>query len=309
MAGIKILGLGSAQGDRKITNEELSQTVDTSDEWIRSKSGIRSRYFAEKKTNLDVATEAARKALENSGINKEDITLCIVCTFTPDDYTPATACAVSGALGLNEEILAFDLNGACSGFVYGCKVANEYLRTMPGKYALIIGSEKISPVMDMEDRGTCVLFGDGSGACVVGFDTAADFRFYGGCIADRQVLSAKRDGYIEMSGQEVYRFATSVLPQCIDTLLQRSKLTPREIDWYVCHQANERIIDTAARRVPKEVRDRFFKNLYDYGNTSAASIPIALAEMWEKDLIKPGQKLICTGFGAGLTYGSMLISM
>ncbi|MDD7719478.1 MAG: ketoacyl-ACP synthase III [Eubacteriaceae bacterium] len=308
MAGIRILGLGKAQGDRKVTNDDLSKTVDTSDEWIRKKSGIKSRYFAEEKTNLDMAVEAAEKAVKSSGIEKKDIALCIVCTFTSDDYTPGTACGVSGALGLEEEIIAFDLNGACSGFVLGCKMANEYLRTMPDKYALIIGSEKISPVMDMEDRGTCVLFGDGSGAAVVGFDQEAEFSFFGGCIPDRQVLGAKRGGYIEMAGQEVYRFATSKLPQCIDTILERTGHAPEEIDWYVCHQANERIIDTAARRVPREIRDRFFKNLYDYGNTSAASIPIALAEMEEKKMIKPGQKLICTGFGAGLTYGSMLIS-
>ena len=252
--------------------------------------------------------EAGKIALERSGVDRSKIALCIVCTFTADDYTPGMACGVSKALDLEEEILAFDLNGACSGFVFGCKIANEYLASMKDKYALIIGSEKISPVMDMEDRGTCVLFGDGSGAAVVGYYEEAEFAFYGGCIPDRKVLRAKRGAHIEMSGQEVYRFATSKLPECIDILLERTAHTPYEIDWYVCHQANERIIDTAARRMPVDIRKRFFKNLYHYGNTSAASIPIALAEMDEKEMINPGQKLICTGFGAGLTYGSMLIS-
>lgn len=308
MAGIKILGLGKAQGDTKVTNEDLSKTVDTSDEWIQSKTGIRSRYFAREMNNSDMAIEAATKALIASGIDKSKISLCIVCTFTPDDYTPAVACRVCGALGLNEEVLAFDLNGACSGFIYGCYIANSMLAGDKEHYALIVGSEKISDFMDMEDRGTCVLFGDGSGAAVVGYSENAQFMYYGGCSPSREVLGAKRGAYIEMSGQEVYRFATSKVPLCINNLLEKGNLAPEDISWYVCHQANERIIDSVSRKLPKEVRDRFFKNLYDYGNTSAASIPIALAEMEEKEILKTGDLVVCTGFGAGLTFGSMLIT-
>lgn len=308
MAGIKIIGLGKSQGDKVVTNDDLAQIVDTSDQWVRAKTGIKSRYFAENKTNEDMAFEAARQAIENAGIDRKEIAMCIVCTFTPDDYTPAVACNVAGRLGLLEQIQAYDINGACSGFIYGCNLANGLLACQQEKYALVIGSEKISPLMDMTDRGTCVLFGDGAGAAVLKYDAAADFVFYAGCAANKEILYCSRqDTAIKMAGQEVYRFAVSKVPECIKAVLDEAGYTDKEIDHFVCHQANERIIDNAARRISKDT-DKFFKNLYDYGNTSAASIPIALCEMEEQGLLHAGSKLVCTGFGAGLTYGCMLVT-
>ncbi|MGN0658780.1 MAG: beta-ketoacyl-ACP synthase 3 [Emergencia sp.] len=310
MAGIKIIGLGSARGEKTVTNDDLAGIVDTSDEWIRSKSGIRSRYFAEKQDNRDMAAAAAEQALERSGVSREKIAFCIVCTFTPDDQTPAVSCSVAGKLGLPEHILAVDLNGACSGFIYGCQMAEGLLAASADgeeKYALVIGSEKISPFMDMTDRGTCVLFGDGAGAAVLAYDREAQSAWFGGCLPDREVLHCSRGGYIEMGGQEVYRFAVSKVPHAIEGVLRQAGLTEKDIDYFVCHQANERIIDNAARRITDR-KDKFYKNLYTYGNTSAASIPIALCQMEEEGLLREGARLVCTGFGAGLTYGCMLIT-
>lgn len=312
MAGIKIIGLGKARGDRVVTNEDLEQIVDTSDGWIREKSGIRSRYFAEHKTNADLASEAAEAAILSAGIDPARIGVVLVCTFTGDDLTPATACQVCGRLKLSEEVLALDINGACAGFIYGCNIANGLLSVNGagdgGKYALVIGSEKISPLLDMEDRATCVLFGDGAGAAVLEYDEEAEFYFYGGCQPNRQVLGCSREkAAIEMAGQEVYRFAVSKVPACIHRVLELAGRTGEETDYFVCHQANERIIDAAARRITKE-KQKFYKNLYQYGNTSAASIPLALCEMGEEGLLRKGSSLVCTGFGAGLTYGCMWIT-
>ena len=308
MAGIKIIGLGKSQGDKLVTNDDLAKIVDTSDEWIQAKTGIKSRFFAEKKDNVDLATEAAEAAIKEAGIDKGQISMCIVCTFTPDDFTPAVSCNVAGRLGLNEEIMAFDLNGACSGFIFGCNVANGLLATGSGRYALVIGSEKISPLMDMEDRGTCVLFGDGAGAAVLEYCKDGEFSFLGGCSSNRDILYCGKEGGIQMAGQEVYRFAVSKVPQCINKIMDKAGYKEEEIDYFVCHQANERIIDNAARRISKD-KSKYYKNLYTYGNTSAASIPIVLQEMAEEGLFDKDKKIICTGFGAGLTYGTMYIKV
>ena len=318
MAGIRIIGLGKATGDKVVTNEDMSRLVDTSDQWIREKSGICSRFFAENRSNADMAVEAAQKAIADAGVKRDQIGWVIVCTFTPDNYTPAVACAVSGRLGLPEDTMAFDINGACTGFIYGCKLADGLLATSnpktgkmeeaEKKYALIIGSEKISDFMNMEDRSTCVLFGDGAGAAIVEYDSQSMFSFYGGCQFREEILHCRRGEKIQMAGQEVYRFAVSKVPECIETILQKTGHIPEQIDWFVCHQANERIIDNGARRLAGQ-KEKFYKNLYHYGNTSAASIPIALADMAEEGRLEGGKKVVCTGFGAGLTFGTMLIEI
>ncbi len=306
MAGIVIKGTGKSTGNHAVSNDMLAEIVDTNDNWIREKTGIRSRFFADDKTNSDMAYEAAVQAISDSGIDKNDISLVIVATFTRDDKTPATACRVSERLGLQENVTAFDLNGACAGFIFACMTAEGYLQTDEDKYALIIGSEKISPNMDMNDRTTCVLFGDGAGAAVVGLDQDAEFTFSGGGRHERDTLYCEENGKIKMAGQEVYRFAVEAVPVCIKAVADKAGLTYDQIDYFVCHQANERIIDHVARRTKAE-KEKFYKNLYNYGNTSAASIPIALRDMKEEGLLQYGSKLLCTGFGAGLTYGGMLI--
>lgn len=305
--GIKIIGVGHAAGDRLVTNNDMTKIVETSDSWIREKSGIRARHFAEKKSNEDMASEAAVKAIEMSGVDPKEISVCIIATFTADFNTPAMACNVAKRAGLGEEIIAFDLNGACTGFIFGCNAARGLMSADGRKYALVVGSEKISPFMDMKDRGTCVLFGDGAGAAVIELDNEEDFHFYSAVDANSDVLSCSRvDNTIKMSGQEVYRFAVKHVPICIGEVLKKSGDSPEDIDWFVCHQANERIIDNAARRTGS--KEKFFKNLYMYGNTSAASIPIAISEMHEQGLLNGKKSLVCTGFGAGLTYAGMKIT-
>ncbi|MBQ8563889.1 MAG: beta-ketoacyl-ACP synthase 3 [Firmicutes bacterium] len=318
MGGIRIIGLGKATGERTVTNEEMSRIVDTSDQWIREKTGIRSRYFAENKSNADLAAEAAEMAIDDAGIDRAEIGWLIVCTFTADRLSPSVACSVAGKLGLKEEILATDLNGACTGFLQGCKMAEGLLAgdwtaetaSPSGRksYALVIGSERISPVMDMNDRGTCVLFGDGAGATVLEWNPVGISAYCGGCQPNNEVLGCDRNGHIKMSGQEVYRFAVGTVPHCLNQVVARSGLGEEQIDWFVCHQANERIIDNAARRL-KDQEHKFYKNLYWYGNTSAASVPIALTDMKCDGLLKAGQNVVCAGFGAGLTYAGMLLEI
>ena len=308
MAGIKITGIGGSKGEKSVTNFDLAKTVDTFDEWIRSKTGIVSRYFAGERTNADMALEAGKKAMKDADAKPQEIGLLIVCTFTPDDRTPGVACEVSGRLGLSENALCLDVNGACSGFIYGCILANGFLSSRTGaKKALVIGSEKISPLLNMDDRSTCVLFGDGAGAAVLEYDEDADFFSVYGCISDREVLGCgSGNASIHMAGQEVYRFAVNKSSEATKTLMTGNDISEKDVDHFVFHQANERIIASsiARLRLPKE---KFFVNVSEYGNTSAASVPLAMADMREKEILKEGQKLICTGFGAGLTYGSMYI--
>ena len=308
MAGIKITGIGGSKGEKSVTNFDLAKTVDTSDEWIRSKTGIVSRYFAGERTNADMALEAGKKAMKDADAKPQEIGLLIVCTFTPDDRTPGVACEVSGRLGLSENALCLDVNGACSGFIYGCILANGFLSSRTGaKKALVIGSEKISPLLNMDDRSTCVLFGDGAGAAVLEYDEDADFFSVYGCISDREVLGCgSGNASIHMAGQEVYRFAVNKSSEATKTLMTGNDISEKDVDHFVFHQANERIIASsiARLRLPKE---KFFVNVSEYGNTSAASVPLAMADMRDKEILKEGQKLICTGFGAGLTYGSMYI--
>ena len=308
MAGIKITGIGGSKGEKSVTNFDLAKTVDTSDEWIRSKTGIVSRYFAGERTNADMALEAGKKAMKDADAKPCEIGLLIVCTFTPDDRTPGVACEVSGRLGLSENALCLDVNGACSGFIYGCILANGFLSSRTGaKKALVIGSEKISPLLNMDDRSTCVLFGDGAGAAVLEYDEDADFFSVYGCISDREVLGCgSGNASIHMAGQEVYRFAVNKSSEATKTLMTGNDISEKDVDHFVFHQANERIIASSIARLglPKE---KFFVNVSEYGNTSAASVPLAMADMRDKEILKEGQKLICTGFGAGLTYGSMYI--
>ena len=308
MAGIKITGIGGSKGEKSVTNFDLAKTVDTSDEWIRSKTGIVSRYFAGERTNADMALEAGKKAMKDADAKPQEIGLLVVCTFTPDDRTPGVACEVSGRLGLSENALCLDVNGACSGFIYGCILANGFLSSRTeAKKALVIGSEKISPLLNMDDRSTCVLFGDGAGAAVLEYDEDADFFSVYGCISDREVLGCgSGNASIHMAGQEVYRFAVNKSSEATKTLMTGNDISEKDVDHFVFHQANERIIASSIARLglPKE---KFFVNVSEYGNTSAASVPLAMADMRDKEILKEGQKLICTGFGAGLTYGSMYI--
>ena len=312
MNGLKLLATGRCLPAAAVTNEDMRRYVDTSDEWITTRTGIRQRYFcAEGENALTLASGAARQALADSGIPKEELG-CVVCATVSADYaTPSLSCLVQAELGLPEEIPVLDLNAACSGFLYAVAVARGLLAQNGKKYALVIGCEVLSRLMNMSDRSTCVLFGDGAGAAV--FEAGPDFPFYAlqGARGDKAIL-ANGPGplapELSMDGKAVFRFAVEALPHCIRGIQGQSGLSLEEIDWVVCHQANERIIDHCVKKL-KAPAEKFYKNMARYGNTSAASIPIALDEMNRDGKLKPGQKILCVGFGGGLTWAAALFTI
>lgn len=308
MNGLRFVSTGRCLPRQCVTNDDLSRIVDTSDAWISSRTGISQRYFSAGETTADLATSAARQAMECGGIAPEDLCACVVATCTPDYAAPSTACLVQSNLGLAEDIPCFDLNAGCTGFLYGLETLRALLALKEKKYALLIGSEQLSRVLDMSDRTTCVLFGDGAGAAVL---ERSDTLWHAalGSRGRADILWINGPGpetaAIHMDGQAVYRFAVEVIPHCTHTLLEKSGLTLAEIDWIVPHQANRRIIETAAKRLHAPL-DQFYQNMDRYGNTSAASIPIALDEMNTNGLLVRGAKVLCIGFGAGLTWGGAL---
>ncbi|MCR4902337.1 MAG: ketoacyl-ACP synthase III [Butyrivibrio sp.] len=311
MKGLKIISTGSAIPSRNVTNDDLAQVVETNDEWIFTRTGIHSRYFCnEEESTLTLATDAARKAIENSGINKDDIG-CIICATLSGDYaSPSLSCMVQACLSLPQDIPVLDVNAACSGFLYGLEVCRGMLNATEGKYGLVIGAEQLSRILDMQDRSTCVLFGDGAGAVIVEAAQDAYYDSVLGAKGGKQILIngiGNKAQYIEMDGKEVFKFAVDALPKCIRKLQEKQTFTLDDIDHVICHQANSRIIDHCIKKL-KADPDKFYKNMDHFGNTSAASIPLALAEMDEKNMIKSGDKLLLIGFGGGLTWAGTLIT-
>ncbi|MFP4643470.1 MAG: beta-ketoacyl-ACP synthase III [Spirochaetales bacterium] len=322
-----IRGIGSYAPERRVTNDELAQTLDTSDEWIRSHTGIRSRHVAApEEAASDLAVKAATRALSEAGCDPESVDLILLATSTPDyQGLPSTASVVQHRLGC-KNAGAMDLVVACSGFVYGLETARAYIRGGMSNNILVIGSEVYSRIVDWSDRSTCILFGDGAGACLLsssdgpagvidsvlrsrGSDAESLYRPVGG---SRSPLAKGEtpgpDSYLQMDGRKVYVFAVSVLVDIIRTLLERNNISIEEVDFIVPHQANMRIIEAAAKRagIPME---KFFTNLQEYANTSAASIPIALDQMRRDGLLNTGALILTIGFGAGLAYGGNLIRL
>lgn len=316
MSGIQILGTGYARAEKEITNNDLAMIVDTSDEWIQQRTGIAARRITETENTSDLAVRAAEAALIHAGISKEEIRLIIVATSTPDDFVPSTACHVQKKMGLNHEnIYAFDLNAACSGFVFALQTAAKLLEE--NETALVIGAETLSKIVDWKDRNTCVLFADGAGACVV--RKKEECCLYGishSVIDERGVLKAKgialgtmhqkdmTHGYVEMDGREVFRFAVTAMQKSVEVTAEKAGWSLSDIDLIIPHQANSRIIAHVAKRLGLPL-ERFFINVQEFGNTSAASAAIALAQADETGLLKKGMKVVIVGFGAGLTYGAV----
>lgn len=321
----KILGTGRALPPRIVTNDELAKTVDTSDEWVTSRTGIRERRIAAPEVaTSDLASEAALKALDKAGIKAEDIDLIIVATSTPDfSAFPATACVVQKNIGA-KKAAAFDIETACSGFVYSMVIANQFIATGMYKYCLVIGAEVFSRIIDWTDRNTCVLFGDGAGAAVIGpaegdegllaSTLGADGE--GGRFLDvyaggtrmpvtPEVLEKKLNT-IRMDGSEVFKFAVRIMESASVSALEKVGLTAENIDFLVPHQANIRIVGAAAKRLNLPL-DKVAVNLDKYANTSAASVPIALDEALENGRIKKGDIVVMVGFGAGLTWGAAVL--
>lgn len=318
-----ILGWGYHLPSRVLTNHELEQMVETSDEWIRTRTGIQERRIAAAtEATSDLASAAAQMALAQAGLAPNDIDLIIVATVTPDMAFPATACLVQASIGATRAA-AFDLSAACSGFIYGLALAKNMIETGAIRNCLLIGAETLSRITDYEDRNTCVLFGDGAGALIVGpseehvllsVEVGADGT--GGHVlqqpagGSRQPASAEtvatRQHFIKMDGQEVFKFAVSKVPEAALRLLTNTGLSAQDVAWFVPHQANKRIIDSVAKRLGLS-SEQVIINLQHYGNVSNASIPIALAEAAESNSFQTGQHILLAGFGGGLTWGAGIV--
>ena len=321
---IGITGIGAYVPEKVLTNDDLSRMVETSDEWITDRTGIKERRIAAaEEAASDLALPAARKALEQADADGSDVDLVIVATATPDMLFPATAALVAEELGA-KQAAAYDLLAGCTGFVYG--VAQAYGAVAGGlsERALVIGSETLSKITNWNDRGTCILFGDGAGAAVlervrdggiVGIELGADGS--GGqdlCVpagGSRMPVTAANVGedmqFIQMRGQEVFRFATRVMVSSAEQVLEKSGVGVEDVDLYVPHQANKRIIDHAVKNLGL-APDKVFMNIAKYGNTSSASIPIGLAEAQEQGLLEAGTRVLMSAVGAGLTWGSVYMT-
>lgn len=320
----KILGSGSAMPERIMTNFDFEKILDTTDEWITTRTGIHQRRFADEHTaTSDLAAEAAKKAIEAAGLTPQDIDLIIVGTVTPDMAFPSTACIVQDKIGATKAA-AFDLEAACTGFIYGLAVAQQFISTGFYKHVLVIGAETLSKIMDMKDRNTAVIFGDGAGAVVVGpsdgttgvmgFDLGADgdggkflYMPAGGSRkpATEQTV-ADRLHYIKMAGKDVFKFAVRAMENSSVAAIEKSGLEIENIDFLVPHQANMRIITAAAKRLNLPM-DKVHINLDQFGNMSAASIPVALDQAIRGNKIKAGDHVAMVGFGGGLTWGACVI--
>ncbi|MBW7895620.1 MAG: ketoacyl-ACP synthase III [Opitutaceae bacterium] len=321
-----ILGTGSYAPERILTNEELSQKIETSDEWIRSRSGIRERHIAAPgEATSDMAVQAGRRALADAGLTPEDIDLLVVATVTPDMTLPACACIIQHKLGVPTHAACFDLNAACSGFIYGLDTASAMIQSGRYKKALVIGVDKLSAIVDWNDRNTCVLFGDGAGAVVLGGSDQPDTGVLGAklgaygdsvnllCVpaggssnpATAEAIAAG-DLFMKMKGKEVFKLAVRAMDEAARDILEQHGFHSDQIALVIPHQANLRIIDAVASYL-KLPMDRFVVNVDRYGNTSAASVPLALDEARKAGRIKPGDITLLVAFGAGLTYGSALI--
>jgi 3-oxoacyl-[acyl-carrier-protein] synthase-3 len=321
---VKIAGWGKYLPQRIMPNAELAELVDTSDEWIRARTGIGERRIAApEETTCSLAVNAARAALEQANLAADDLELIIVATCTPDySNMPATASLVQHALGATHAG-AFDLNAVCSGFLYGLATGSQFILTGAHKSVLVVGAEVFTRILDWQDRSTCVLFGDGAGAVVLrptdepggllsfvlGSDGSGACSLYVPAGGSRRPASAEtvaeRAHYVKMQGRDVFRFATRIVPESVVQALDVAGLTTEDIDLLIPHQANSRIIDSAARRL-KLPESAVFANVEHYGNTSAASIPVALCEAIDAGQVKAGSTVVMSGFGAGLSWGTAI---
>lgn len=319
---IRIIGTGSYLPKKVADNHFLSTIVDTDDEWIRQRTGIKERHLSNGKEGTTyMATHAAEAALENAGITADELDMIIVATVSADTYVPSTSCQVQGAIGAIRAT-CFDLNAACSGFLFAMNTAYAYIEMGMAKTILIIGAETLSREVDWSDRSSCILFGDGAGAAIMRQEEGK-----GGLIASvtgsdgsqGDVLTCKGRGiqnpfhqskrkkdYLRMEGQAVFRFAVTMVPRCIKQILKKTGYDTEDIKFFVLHQANVRILELTAKRLKVDI-DKFPMNLDHYGNTSSASIPILLDELNRNNLLEPGDKIVLSGFGGGLTWGAVLI--
>ena len=325
-ASVIIRSVGIHAPERRVTNEELSRTVETSDEWIRTRSGIGERRIAGPDENpSDMGAKAGTQALERAGLKPGDVDLLVVATMTPDLPFPSTACLIQAKLGLRKDIPCFDISAACSGFVYGLQVASDMVRSGRHRRALVIGAEKLSSVVDWTDRSTCVLFGDAAGAAVIeacdepgfgilaselGADGANAELLYAAAGGSARPATAEtvaaREHCLRMNGKEVFKLAVRVMAGACERVLTEAGAKSDQVAVFIPHQANIRIIEGVAAQLGLGM-ERFPLNLDRYGNTSAASIPLALEQAWREGRIRHGDLVLLVAFGAGLTWGALLL--
>ncbi len=316
--GVIILSTGKALPELIVENQRLTELVETDNQWIIERTGIESRHIATKETGVDLAVAAAREALGD--MDKDSVGLLLAATVSPDALVPSTAALIKRELGLDNAV-AYDLNAACSGFIYGLWNAEALMKTHGIRRALVVGVERLSRVTNWEDRGTCILFGDGAGCAVlelseeksgilssfvknyddVNNSLTIGMQYLKTPFAD----DGKKEQYIHMNGTQVFRFAVGAIGEAMDAVLQKAGLTADDVKYYVPHQANMRIIQSAAQRM-KQPLEKFQVNIRTTGNVSAASIPMALADLMESGKVQPGDKIMLVGFGGGLTAGAVL---
>jgi 3-oxoacyl-[acyl-carrier-protein] synthase-3 len=321
----KIIGTGSYLPPRRVTNHDLAaqlaeQGIETSDEWIVSRSGISARHWAEPDvTSSELAVKAAEQAIEAAGIDRQDIDLIIVATSTPDFVFPSTACIVQEKLGITNHCPAFDLQAVCSGFVYALATADKFIRSGSHRNVLVIGTEVFSRILDFNDRTTCVLFGDGAGAVVLsasdepGILSSAmhsdgshvDILCVPGNVAGGNITG---NPFLHMDGQAVFKLAVNVLDKVAREAMEAASVTPAEVDWLIPHQANIRIMQGTAKKLGLPA-ERMVATVHEHGNTSAASIPLALDVAVRDGRIRPGQTVLMEGVGGGFTWGAVLLRM
>lgn len=319
----EIIGYGHYLPAKVLTNDDLSNMVETSDEWIRTRTGILSRHIAQEETTSVTAGKAAEAAIKNAGITPQDVDLLILATVTPDNTTPATATKIARDLGLKPGVPAFDMSAACSGFVYALTMADNMIRLGQVKTAVVIGAETLSKIVDWTDRNTCVLFGDGGGAVVLrakegkgdNTDTGvlstcifADGSMYDNLKTTGGVSSTQNAGVVFMNGKEVFKHAVGSLSQAAEIAMQKADVKKEDIDWLIPHQANIRIIDSVREKLDLP-EDKVIVSLDHHGNTSAASIPLALSENMASGKLKKGDVAVLTAMGAGFTWGGAVIRL
>lgn len=320
----EIIGCGHYLPAKVLTNDDLSKMVDTNDEWISTRTGIRSRHIvAEGELTSDMALNAVNMAMENAKVTAQDIDLVVVATLTPDNTTPSVAARIAGKLGVKQGTPAFDLGAACSGFVYAMTMVDNMIRLGQIKTAAIVGVESLSKIVNWEDRNTCVLFGDGAGAVIVkateGEGTSADTGVlatkiyadgtqYDNLGTDGGVSSTKTAGFVHMNGKDVFKFAVGAMADVSNELLEMSNTTVSDVNWLLPHQANIRIISSVGQKleIPTE---KVIVTVDHHGNTSAASIPLALSESVSSGKIKKGDLVLIPAMGAGFTWGGMLVRL
>ncbi len=319
----EMIGFGHYLPPKILTNDDLSHMVETSDEWIRTRTGIAVRHIAENESTSDIAGKAIANAIKNAGLTPQDVDLLILATVTPDNTTPSTATKIAGKLGFRAGVPAFDISAACSGFVYALTLADNMIRLGQVKTAVIAGAECLSKIVDWTDRNTCVLFGDGAGAVVLravkGSGTPDDTGVLSTCIyadggqyehlkTSGGVSTTQNAGYVSMDGKEVFKHAVVSLSEAAETAMKYAHITKNDVDWLVPHQANIRIIESVGERLgiaPEKV----IVTVDHHGNTSAASIPLALSENMEQKRLHKGDVVVLTAMGAGFTWGGAVVRL